>query len=112
MASNAPQARTKSRNRPPATIGFRLKEPHLRLLLEQAARMAISPHELAQMYVREALEERPEREALFLAITRLREELATVAEALLIKAGKVPPKDAHAWVEETFRNSCSPSPTP
>lgn len=101
----------------PETIGFRL-DPASRIeLAKRADRLGVSPHILAREYVIEMLHEAEERRQLREAVTQLsegvgtlfeavfksREELATVAEALLVHAGNVDPKKAHQWVEDNFR---------
>ncbi len=93
------------------TIGFRLEEEYLCALVERAARLNVSPHELAREYVLEALSEGEERKALREAVGALhqrydvlREDMALMAEALLISAGKVSEKEARDWVKRNFES--------
>ena len=93
------------------TVGFRLEEEPLRALAERAARLNLSPHELAREYVLEALSEADERRALREAVGALhqqydvlREDMALMAEALLISAGKVSEKEARDWVKRNFES--------
>ena len=94
----------------PATVGFRLDDKSRRVLGKRAARLGVSPHELAKGYVLEKLSEKEERELLRMALNdlfvvnqQLRGDIATTAEAILIAAGKVDAKEAREWVERTFR---------
>lgn len=94
----------------PATVGFRLDDKSRRVLGERAARLGVSPHELAKEYVLEKLSEKEERALLRMALNdlfavnqQLRGDIATTAEAILISAGKVDEKEAREWVERTFR---------
>lgn len=92
------------------TIGFRLDEESHRVLSERANRLGISPHELARHYVIEMLHEAEERAALHEAIAtlqqgihKIREDVATTAEALLIAAGDYEAEEAHTWAAENFK---------
>lgn len=94
----------------PATVGFRLDDKSRRVLGERAARLGVSPHELAKDYVLDKLSEKEERAFLQMALQdllgvcqQLRGDIATTAEAILIAAGKVDAKEAREWVERTFR---------
>jgi len=76
----------------------------------RAASLEVSPHLLARHYIHEILQEREEREALrevvancHRQLVKTREDLAMVAEALLIKAGGVSAEKAHEWVLEVFK---------
>ena len=90
-------------------IGFRLDAVSRQVLAERAARLNVSPHDLARDYVMETLQASEERAALREAIRalsaqmqHLREDLALVAENLLVSAGKVTPREARTWVESNF----------
>ena len=112
-----------------ATVGFRLDDQSRHFLAERAARLGMSVHELARHYLIEKLSEPEERAELRQAILqlqhelteqstavggalirshqmihRLREDIATIAEAFLIKIGHVPAKEANAWIEHVFTN--------
>ena len=94
----------------PGTIGFRLDERTFGALAKRADRLGISPHHLARELVFASLQEPDQRAALrdHLAVIHdqllsLREDIATTTEALLMSAGKVEAKEAHDWVERTFK---------
>lgn len=94
----------------PKIIGFRLDEASRQVLLDRAARLSTSPHELARHYVFEALHVADERALLVQTmqsidqrLMQLRGDVATATEALLASAGKIPAKEAHQWIEETFK---------
>ena len=105
---------TKRRRRqakPAGPIGFRLDEACGRALAQRAAQLGVSPHALARHYVHELLQEPEERALLREAVTALHSELGALradlvlaVEALLVSAGRVPPTEARAWVEENFRH--------
>lgn len=85
---------------------FRLEPDEAELLSERAARLGVSPHELARHYVVEALVASEELAAVGAAVNtllyemqELRQDLALSVEALLASAGKVNGKQAHGWVE-------------
>jgi hypothetical protein len=91
----------------PATIGFRLDETSLRVLCQRAARLNVSPHELARHYVEGVLQEAEERAVVRDAFAQLQENLnhfrrdfAVAVEALLTSAGTVSEEDARQWVSE------------
>jgi hypothetical protein len=91
------------------TIGFRLDDETRRVLFERAARLQVSPHELARRYVIEVLQESEERIALREAVETLNADLdqfrsgfALAMEALLVSAGKVSVTDARDWVDKTL----------
>ncbi len=96
----------------PETITFRLLDDNLRQVLgERAKRMRLSPHELARVYVAEALAQAEERAALRAAVKTLRDELnklradfAFAVCALLTSAGTVSEEKAKAWVEESLNS--------
>jgi hypothetical protein len=92
------------------TIGFRLDAPHRQVLEERAASLGISPHALARHYVIEMLHQAEEHVALgeallalFEQLRKIRGDVATTAEALLIAAGEVEADQARAWVAENFK---------
>jgi hypothetical protein len=94
----------------PATIGFRLDEPNRRLLAERAHQLGVSPHELARHEVINALRQGDGLAELAEAVVtleatlrQLREDVATVAEALLVSAGHVPPDQAREWVQTNLK---------
>jgi len=94
----------------PSIIGFRLDEPSRRALSERAARLKVSPHELARFYLTEVLADSEERRALREAICILREELSAFRRdfvfslsAMLTSAGKVEEGKAEAWIKKNFR---------
>lgn len=93
-----------------STIAFRLPGEHLRALNRHALALGRSPHQLARELVEQALIEAEEcgeigspLSIVRLGLRLLREDMATMAKALLIKAGKVDPERADAWVRENFR---------
>ena len=92
------------------TIAFRLSPGSLQVLNTYALELGKSSHELARDLVEQALAEAQECNELGspLAVVRsglklLREDMATMAKALLIKAGHVDPPKAEAWVRENFQ---------
>ncbi|MGE3312518.1 MAG: hypothetical protein AB7O66_21330 [Limisphaerales bacterium] len=87
---------------PPTTITFRFDNENAVLLAERAARLKVSPHELAREYVLQALHEAEERAALHAAVIALRQDVGTAAGALLTSAGKMTREDALAWVKENI----------
>ena len=97
-------------NRPSSPItSFRLEPDEARVLAERAARLGVSPHELARHYVVEALAASGELaalsaalDALHLDVRGLRQDLTLSVEALLASAGEVNEKQAHAWVEASL----------
>ncbi len=93
----------------PATIGFRLDPDSSRVLAERAARLGVSPHDLARHYVVELLHEREERAALRAAFEQLhqnlqqfRSDFAFAVEAVLTSAGQVPEDEARTWVKKSL----------
>ena len=93
----------------PATIGFRLNEQSRRILHERAMEEGVSPHVLAKSYVLQVLREPADREGLINAaaflcaeIIKVREEIATTAKALLIKAGHVDEEEVEKWIVENY----------
>lgn len=103
----------------PGTIGFRLDERSRTVLSEQAAQMNVSPHELARIYVIERLQGNDDAiHAMIYALRgdllRTREDLATLAEALLTTVGNQDPKTVHKWIDENMKSppltECYPFP--
>jgi len=93
----------------PKTVGFRLDEDHRKLLGIRALKAGTSAHDLARLYVIEALHDRQEIPAMREVIVSLanevhslRKNLALATEALLSLAGKVSPTEAQTWAQKTF----------
>ena len=93
----------------PKTIGFRLDPGAHRILMDRATRLGISPHELARDYVFEALTDQENRASArvdladILALARkLRGDVATSAETMLVACGGYTPEQAREWGEKTF----------
>ena len=105
----------------PGTIAFRLDDASRKLLGERAARLKISPHELARDYLIEMLKPSPqrtvlqdqnaanEREVLWAALNSLHErmidlrrDLVLVAEGILVATRAMTKEDARAWVDKCF----------
>ena len=89
----------------PSVISFRLDDQSSQVLSERAARLGVSPHELARQYVLEILQQAEERAVLRGALQQLCEnqkqfhaDFAFAVQALLTSAGKVPTEKAEAWV--------------
>ena len=106
--SNPPQSLKPNRQSSPIT-SFRLEPDEAELLSERAARLGVSPHELARHYVVEALVASEELAAIGTAVNALlqemhglRQDLALSVEALLASAGEVSEKQAHSWVEASL----------
>lgn len=95
-------------NQPMQTISFRLPIPFARQLAQQGAEHNQSSGEYARQLVTEALadvhreELRTELAAVRDAVQRLREDLATIAAALLVNAGKATAAQAEEWVRTTL----------
>lgn len=94
----------------PTMIAFRLQADAAQTLAERAERLGVSPHELARHYVLEVLHEPYERAALHEAVSSLhveihkvRGDVATAAEGLLVAGGKVSAEDARDWITENFK---------
>jgi hypothetical protein len=90
----------------PSQIGFRLELDQAGLLAERAARLGVSPHELARYYVVESLLAAEELAAVGNAVgivhqqmQQLNKDLALAVEALLASAGRVSEKQARDWVK-------------
>ena len=86
----------------PAILSFRLDEASAAVLSQRAARLGVSPHELAREYVLVILAEAEERAALYAAIVALRQDLGLATGVLLSAAGKVKEDEARAWVKANF----------
>ncbi|MHB1309374.1 MAG: hypothetical protein ACYDC1_19875 [Limisphaerales bacterium] len=106
-SSSPTPRRTAKQPASPATIGFRLDEASGVELAARAARLGVSPHELARQYVLQILQEGQERTALHEALidvnqelSRFRDDLSLAVEALLMSAGQVEEADAHQWVRK------------
>jgi hypothetical protein len=94
------------------TIGFRLSQESRQLLVERAARLEVSEHQLARDYVTEMLHGRESQEALVELVCRLHQEIVelrkdikVMGEALLTSAGKVTDQDAREWVQANLTSS-------
>jgi hypothetical protein len=92
-----------------AMIGFRLDDSSNRLLAKRAAKMGISVHALAKLYVLDALEANAERqqmlarlENLHLGVLGLRSDLATSIKAILTNVGSLDVKEVDAWIRANF----------
>ena len=99
-------------NSAPTVITFRLDESSLRILLDRAARLNVSPHELARHYVEELVHAAEERAMLREAFAQLHEnftafrrDFAVSVEALLTSAGTVSEEDARKWVTEGLKTN-------
>ncbi len=104
------RAKPPAAGKAPSTVAFRLSRESLRALNNYALTLDKSPHLLARELVEQAVAEAEECGELGspLAVVRLglrllREDMATMAKALLIKAGNVDPAKADAWVRENFQ---------
>ena len=101
------------------TISFRLSRETITSLEERAARLGVSPGELARQYVENELrqgEERADLQAiagtLFELITKTRNDVAIATDALLKASGHVDETEAEAWVKANLEFPCFPSQTP
>ena len=102
----------------PTSIGFRLEESSRQVLAERAARLGVSPHELARYYVLQALNEAEERrvqrenmETLQREIAAGRKDLSIATWAILQASGKIKEDEASSWVKTNLNLPCSPSPS-
>lgn len=91
-------------------IGFRLDAEYYCALAERANQLGISVHALARQYVRQVLQERHERAALYdstrasqAAIVGVNDNLKIVTKALLMASGRVTEEEAVQWLVENFR---------
>ncbi len=107
-ADACPQPGKTKRQSSPIT-SFRLEPDEAELLSERAARLGVSPHELARHYVVEALVASEELAAIGTSVNALlqgmhglRQDLTLSVEALLASAGEVSEKQAHSWVEASL----------
>ncbi len=96
----------------PLIVSFRLDAEATGLLNERAARLGVSPHELARYYVTESLHAAEELaavgtavDALHQQVRQLNQDLALATEALLASAGRASEKQAHAWVEASLNRA-------
>ena len=94
----------------PATIGFRLDHDSAKALAERAAQLGVSPHKLSQSLVVAALCEKQKVAelcevvgALAQGMFQLREELALMAEVLLVHGGKMSSDKAQSWVDTNLK---------
>ena len=90
-------------------IGFRLDPDSREALLGRASQRGISIHDLARIYVLEALHAETERTILEEGFGNLRQqlrqqqmELGKIAYALLIGAGKLKEDQAREWVQKNI----------
>lgn len=102
----APSQDGKAKRQSSPITSFRLEPDEAELLSERAARLGVSPHELARHYVVEALVASEELAAIGAAANTLlyemqglRQDFALSVEALLASAGEISEKQAHGWVE-------------
>ena len=92
------------------TIAFRLDARSAQALAERAAHLQTSPHCVARDMVMSLLREPDHRAAiresllvLHDSMGILRNDLATVAKALLTSAGTIKEHQAQAWIEHIFK---------
>jgi hypothetical protein len=93
----------------PTVIGFRLNEDESAALADDAKDKELSPHRLAHDIVVEKLRGKESTaatsdqvQALSRQLFTLREELALVAEALLVASGKSSLQAAKEWVDKNL----------
>ena len=77
--------------------------------MARAARLRISPHSLARDYVFQALCDLEDRDATLRALTeiqtlvlKLRGDVITAAEAMLVASGQYTPEEVREWGKKTF----------
>jgi len=91
----------------PEVIGFKLDDENRAKLEAQANQLGTKRNLLARDMVLKALNEGGDITGLVVALNHqlfaLREELALVAEALLIHAGKTSPEQAKKWADENIK---------
>ena len=92
------------------TVGFRLDDEVREALEDRAKGLRVSYHELARIYVIEALLEPEVRTemtkfiaALHHEVCELREDVSLAVQALLVYAGKASEEEALAYVKENFK---------
>ncbi|MCP5525100.1 MAG: ribbon-helix-helix protein, CopG family [Verrucomicrobiales bacterium] len=100
----------------PSTIAFRVDLETAAALVEHAARLGVSPHDMARELVRLGLQQVAGFAELGGALDEIRDTLrqlrgdvATTAEALLVTAGGQTREAAYEWVEKNILKACSPS---
>jgi hypothetical protein len=86
------------------TIGFRIAPPIHKELEARARREGLSPGQMAQRMVLEALSDTKHAE-LLATINQLRSELALATMALLADAGKASAEEAEAFVRRSFHHA-------
>ncbi len=118
MTSLKPSRRRSAPDRLPSIIAFRVDEPAAKALAERATRLGVSVHDVARDLVFQGLNQPDQRSELRTSLlvlhevmTLLRGDVASVAEVLLVTAGKVKRDDAHDWVEQHLARACSRSQT-
>jgi len=91
-------------------VGFRLKEEDLGELVQRAARLGVSRHNLGREYVRQMLAAEFDRTELIAMLKRLgdaifalRTDVALSVEAILVATGHYSEEVAHNWVESQLR---------
>lgn len=101
----------------PDTISFRVDADMAAALAERADRLGISLHDVARELVRLGLQQVDgfgevgrALEQIQETLTRLRGDVATTAEALLVTAGGQSQETAYHWVEQNLAGPCSRSP--
>ncbi len=93
---------------PSKPVSFRLPAPLVRELKQRAKRDGHSLHEAAKQIVSEQLVngEGPSVEEqiseLGRQLTRLRGDVATAVQVILVKAGRIEQSDADEWVQKNF----------
>lgn len=113
MSTASPKRRPPSGQANVEPIAFRLDADSRRLLEKRAASLRISSHQLAKLYVISELAEPEQRmvshevmTAILHGMGLLRDDLATVAEGLLVASGNYSAEEAHQWVVENFTQQC------
>ncbi len=109
MSSKNPSTKKVCKTAAPQTIGFRLDEQTMQLLVKRANRLGLSVRDLARHYVLLVLDEPEERIALQQFLQRIhqdqlqfRADFTFAVRALLSSAGKATAKEAKAWVEQSI----------
>jgi len=93
----------------PSTIGFRLDDDHIAVLVERANALKISVHELARQYVIQMLHENDERQQFLAALMAVRDEIletrkdiAVSTQELMVSGGRATVTQAGGWVKENL----------
>jgi hypothetical protein len=86
------------------TVGFRIPASTYRELEARGRREGLSPGQMAQKMVLEALSDTKHAE-LLATINQLRSELALATMALLADAGKASAEEAEAFVRRRFQHA-------